>query len=66
MDKAVKDESTLNMKLGDKIHKSIFKKYQNHEFYSFFIDNIWGANLANIKLLRRYNQGVLFYCVLLI
>ena len=32
MDKAVKGESTLNLKLGDKIHKSIIKKYQNHEF----------------------------------
>ena len=36
MDKAVKGESTLNLKLGDKIHKSIIKKYQNHEFYSFY------------------------------
>ena len=34
-------------------------------FNHFIIDNIWGADLANIQLLRRYNQRINFYCVLL-
>ena len=33
---------------------------------SVFKDNIWGADLADIQLLSRYNKGIRFVYALLI
>ena len=31
-----------------------------------FIDNIWGADLADMQLLSKSNRVIHFYCVLLV
>ena len=28
--------------------------------HSFFVDNTWGADLANMQLLRKFNKGIHF------
>ena len=33
--------------------------------HSFFIDNIWGVDLANMQLIDKYNKGIRFLlCVI--
>ena len=45
-----------NVKLADKLHKPIIKKFNKRKVYSSFKDNIWGVDLADMKLLRRQNK----------
>ena len=37
--------------LAEKLHKPIIKRFKKTIVHSAFIDNIWGANLANMQLL---------------
>ena len=40
-------KSTVNQQLADNLHKQIIRKLKRHKFYSYFIDNIWGADVAD-------------------
>ena len=57
-----------NMQLADELHKSIikkFKKFKKGKVYSSFRDSIWGADLAGIQLLSKFNKGFRFLlCVI--
>ena len=32
--------------------------------YSTFIDNIWGADIADMQLISKFNKQILFLCVI--
>ena len=51
-----------NQELAEKIHKPITRKFDKRKVYSFFKDNIWGADLADMKLISKFNQII---CILL-
>ena len=34
----------------------LLKDLKKRKFYSFFKDNIWGVDLADMKSLRKYNK----------
>ena len=56
-----------NEQLAEELHKPIIRKFEKRKVYSTFKDNIWGADLADMQLLSKYNKGELdFYYVLLI
>ena len=42
--------------LAKEFHKPIIGKFEKQKAHSFFIDNIWGADLPNIQLIRRFNK----------
>ena len=48
----------LNYELANKIHKLISGKFKKRKVYSSFRDNIWGADLADMQSLSRYNKGI--------
>ena len=61
---AVKNENISNKELAEKLQKSIIKKKNNRKICSYFIDNIWGADLANMQLISKFNKGFkLLLCV---
>ena len=43
--------------LADELHKPVIKKF-NKKIYSQFKDNIWGVDLADMKLLSKQNKGI--------
>ena len=45
----------LNKQFTEELHKPIIRN-----FYSGFIDNIWGANLADMQLISKFNKGLTF------
>ena len=47
-----------NYQLADEIHKPIIRKLKKIKVYSSFRDNIWGADLADMQQLSRYNKGI--------
>ena len=55
-----------NKKLAKELKKSIIRKFEIRKVNSPFIRNIWGADLADIQLISKFNKGFRFYYVLLI
>ena len=54
-----------NEQLADELQKHIIRKFKKRKVYSAFKDNIWGADLADMKLLSKYNKGIRFLlCVI--
>ena len=53
---AIKPES--NDQLANKLHRLIIKKFKRRKIYSFFRDNIWGVDLADMESLSKYNKGI--------
>ena len=54
-----------NIKLANELHKPIIRKFDKRKIYSSFKDNIWGANLADMQLLRKFNKGIKYLlCVI--
>ena len=62
---AVKNENISNKELAEELHKPIIRKFKKRKIHSSFIDNIWGADLANMQLISRLNKGIGFLlCVI--
>ena len=56
-----------NEQLANELHKPIIRKFEKRRAYSTFKDNIWGADLADMQLLSKYNKGIRFLlCVIYI
>ena len=47
-----------NEQLANELHKPIIRKCKTRKVYSTFKDNIWGADLADVQLLSKYNKGI--------
>ena len=54
-----------NEQLAEELHKPIIKKLRKRRVYSAFKDNIWGADLADMQLISKFNKGFIFLlCVI--
>ena len=54
-----------NQQLADELHKPIIRKFKRRKVYSSFKDNVWGADLADMQLISKYNKGIRFLlCVI--
>ena len=42
------------------MHKPIIKKFNKRKSQSPFIDNIWGADLADMQFISKSNKGIRF------
>ena len=49
-----------NLQLTEELHKPIIRNLKKRTVYSGFKDNIWGANLADMELISKYNKGFRF------
>ena len=51
--------------LTEELHKPMIKKFKKRKVKSPFIDNIQGADLADMQLISTFNKGILFLlCVI--
>ena len=51
--------------LAEELHKPIIRKFEKRTVYSGFKDNIWGADLADMQLINKFNKGFRFLlCVI--
>ena len=54
-----------NQRLAKELHKPSIKKFEKRKVHAAFKDNIWGADLADVRLLSKYNKGIRFsLCVI--
>ena len=54
------DVVSENQRLAQKLHKPVIIKFQKRKVYSSFKDNIWGADLADMQLISKFNKGFRF------
>ena len=59
---AIKIENMSNKELASELHKPIIEKFLKRKVQSPFIDNIWGADLADMQSIRisMFNKGIHF------
>ena len=61
----IKNEIKQNDKLVEDMQQLIIIKFEKRNVYSLFKDNIWGDDLANMQLIRKFNKGIRFLlCVI--
>ena len=54
-----------NEQLAKELHKPIIIKFRKRLVYSGFKDNIWGADLADMQLISKFNKRFRFlFCVI--
>ena len=59
------NEIKQNLQLAKELHKPIIRKFKKRNVYSGFKDNIWGADLADMQLISKFNKGFRFLlCVI--
>ena len=49
-----------NQQLAEELHKPIIWKFEKREVHLSFIENIWGAGLADMQLISKLNKGIKF------
>ena len=52
--------SEFNKQLAQELHKPIIRNLKKRTVYSGFRDNIWGAILADMQLISKFNKGFRF------
>ena len=51
-----------SLKLADKLHKPVIKKFNKRKVYSQFKDTIWGVDLADMQsLIKKIKVLNIFY-----
>ena len=54
----IKYENISNKQLAEELHKPIIKKFNERKVHSPFIDNVWGADLADMQLPGFYYVNI--------
>ena len=53
-------QSKSNQQLADELQKPIIRKFKRRKVYSSFKHNIWGADLADMRLINKCNKRIRF------
>ena len=62
----VQNKNISNKELAEELHKPNIRKCQKQEVHLYFIDNIWGADLADMQLVSKFKKTNTVFYVLLI
>ena len=54
-----------DQQLAEELHKSITKKFKKRKVQSTFIGNVLGADLADMKLINKFNERNLFFRIII-
>ena len=61
----IKNTNISSKELAKELHKPIVRKFQKRKVHSSLIDTIWGADLAVMQLISKFNEGIRFLlCVI--
>ena len=61
---AITNEIMFNKELAEKLEKPITRKFKKRKIYSSFIDNILGADLADMHLISNLIREFFLFCVI--
>ena len=61
----IKNKIISNKELPEELHKPIIRKFKKRKVHSSFIDNIWGADLADMQIISKFSKGFrILLCVI--
>ena len=61
----IKNKNISNRELAEELHKPIIRKFNKRKLHSSFIDNICGADLADMQFISKFNKRFKFLlCVI--
>ena len=61
----IKNENISDQQLAEELHKPIIRKFNKRKVQSPFVEKIWGADLADMQLISKFNKGFRFLlCVI--
>ena len=49
-----------DQQLAEELCKPIIRNFRKRKVHSPFIDNIWGADLADMQLVSKFYKGICF------
>ena len=62
---SIKNKNISTKELAEELHKPNIRKFNKRKVHSPFIDNIWGADLADMRLISKCSKGFSFLlCVI--
>ena len=50
----------FNKELAEELNKKVIRKSNTRKVHQPFIDNTWGADLADMKLISKFSKGFRF------
>ena len=56
----IKNKIISNKELAEELQKPIIRKFKKRKIHSTFMDNIWGADLADVQLMSKFYKGFRF------
>ena len=56
----IENENIPNKELAEELYKPNIRKFNKRKAHSPFIDNAWGADLADIQVMSKFNEGSRF------
>ena len=56
----IKNKNISDQQLPEELHKPIIRNYKKTKELLFFIDNISGADLADMQLISKFNKRIRF------
>ena len=59
--RGIENENMSDQQLAEQLRKHIIRKLNKMKIQSPFIDNIWGADLADIQLISKFNKRIRFF-----
>ena len=57
---SIRNKKNSSKELAEELQKPITRKFNKRKLHSPFIDNIWGADLADVQLISKFNKGFRF------
>ena len=61
----IKNKNISNRELAEELHKPFIRKFNKRKVHSPFLDNIWGADLAEMQFISKFNKRFRFLlCVI--
>ena len=52
----IKNENISRKDLAEELHKPVIRKFNKRKVQPPFIDNVWGADLADMQLISKFNK----------
>ena len=63
--RGIKSENMPDQQLAEALRKSTITNFKTRKVHSTFIGNIWGADLADMQLISKFDKGFSFLlCVI--
>ena len=60
----IKNAKRPQKELSNELAKSIIGKFNQRKAHSFFVGNIWGADLPDMELMSKSNKEICFFFII--